>query len=258
VQFSSLSIEESCRRIAALGFTGVDIWSAYQDCPHLDDCLNRLGPEKLVELLKHTRLELTAFSTYVGGFAKYAHLLGQVGGGVAIQGSAAPCAPGELTVRMAQFLDELKPLADLAEETKSFLAIENHGNALLDSLDSFKAFTDLNESPRLGIALAPYHLQAIGASVPEAIRISGPQLLFFYAWQKAPGSQQLPGIGPTDFTPWLKALAENQYGGYVNPFMHGHPAPTEMSQALAQSKAQLEAWHPSKQASDHSLHPRIS
>jgi sugar phosphate isomerase/epimerase len=246
VQFSSLSIEETCRRIAALGFTGVDIWSAYQGCPHLDDCLNRLGPDGLIELLKRTRLDLTAFSTYVGGFAKYAQLLGQVGGGVAIRGSTGPCAPKELSVRMAQFLDELKPLVELAEQTKSFLAIENHGNALLDSLDSFKAFTDLNESPRLGLALAPYHLQAIGASVPEAIRISGKQLLFFYAWQKGPGLMQLPGIGSTDLTPWLRALAQIRYEGYVNAFMHNHPNPTEMSKALTQSKAKLEACYQGK------------
>jgi hypothetical protein len=62
---------------------------------------------------------------------------------------------------------------------------------------------DFAQHPRLGIALAPYHLQRIEASVEEAIAICGPRLLFFYAWQAQPGIQQLPGIGPTDFTPWL-------------------------------------------------------
>jgi sugar phosphate isomerase/epimerase len=240
VQYSSLQVEEACRRIADLGFTGVDLWSAYQGCPHLDDCVDRLGATGLSDLLQSTRLKLTAFSVYVGGFNKYAKLLGAVGGGVAIRGSTKPCAPEELTSRMKEFLASLRPLAELAEETNSFLAIENHGNALLDSLDSFKAFTDLNSSPRLGIALAPYHLQAIKASVPEAIRICGKQLLFFYAWQKEPGMKQLPGIGPTDFAPWLRALAQVHYAGYVNPFMHGHPEPQEMSTALAQSKKYLE------------------
>ena len=31
-------------RIAALGFEAVDIWSAYDKCPHLDDAATRLGP----------------------------------------------------------------------------------------------------------------------------------------------------------------------------------------------------------------------
>jgi len=240
VQFSSLSIEEACRRIAALGFSGVDIWSGYQGCPHLDDCLNRLGGAGLSDLLRRHQLQLTAFSTYVGGFAKYARLLGELGGGVAIQGSAGPCAPEELTTRMKSFFEELKPLVELAEEKNSYLAIENHGHALLDSLDSFKAFTDLNPSRRIGVALAPYHLQAIAASVVETIRVCGSQLLFFYAWQSEPGLGQLPGVGSTDFKPWLQALCDIRYPRFVNPFMHDHPDPTEMSTALEKSKAYLE------------------
>ena len=186
ILFKDLSLEEACARIAALGFEAVDIWSAYDKCPHLDDAANRLGPAGLKALLAKHRLELCAFSVYVGGYAKYAELLGGVGGGVAIQGSAGPCKPEELTAKMRAFFESLKPLIELAEKHNSRLAIENHGNALLDSLDSFKAFVDLNTSPRVGIALAPYHLQAIGASVEEAIRICGRQLLFFYAWQNEP------------------------------------------------------------------------
>ncbi|MAG58969.1 MAG: hypothetical protein CMJ83_21995 [Planctomycetes bacterium] len=243
IQFSSLPIEDACRRIAALGFTGIDIWCAHQGCPHLDDCLNRLGPGGLSALLEETRLELCSFSTYTGGFAKYAELLGGVGGGLAVQGSAGPCEPQELTSRMRRFLDDLKPLVELAEKTDSHLAIENHGHALLDSVDSLKAFVDLNPSPRVGIALAPYHLQTIAASVPEAIEVCGGQLLFFYAWQNAPGVKQLPGLGPVDCTPWIEALAKIGYPGYVNPFMHGAPVPDRMVRALVESKAYLARCH---------------
>lgn len=239
IHFKDLSIEQACERIAALGFEGIDIWCAYENCPHLDDAQNRLGPDGLKALLARHKLKLYAFSTYVGGYAKYAELLGKAGGGVAIQGSAGPCKPEELTAKMKAFLEGLKPLAELAEKHNSYLAIENHGHALLDSLDSFKAFVDLNKSPRLGLALAPYHLQAINASVEEAIRISGAQLFFFYAWQNAPDVNQLPGHGPTDFAPWLKALAQVNYRWCVNPFMHGHPAPDVMSAALAKARDYL-------------------
>lgn len=243
IQFTSLPVEQVCERIAGLGFSGIDLWSGHAGCPHLDDCLNRLGPDGLRELLDKTKLKLFAFSTYSGGFAKYADLLGKVGGGVAVQGSAGRCKPEELTARMAQFMERAKPLVELAEKTNSYLAIENHGNALLDSPDSFKAFVDANQSPRLGIAVAPYHLQRSGASVPEVIEICGKQLLFFYAWQHAPGTQQLPGIGPVDCTPWIAALAKIGYAGYVNPFMHGEPEPDQMSAALAKSKEYLEACY---------------
>ena len=237
--FKELPLEDACARIAALGFEAVDLWSAYENCPHLDDALNRLGPDRLRDLLAKHRLELYAFSTYVGGYAKYAELLGKAGGGVAIQGSAGPCPPEELTARMKAFLESQKPLVELAEKHQSYLAVENHGTALLDSLDSFKAFTDLNTSPRLGIALAPYHVQAIGASVEAAIRIAGRQLFFFSAWQQRDGLGQLPGHGPTDFAPWLKALRQIEYRWFVNPFMHGHVEPDAMSAALAKSREYL-------------------
>jgi sugar phosphate isomerase/epimerase len=239
IHFMELPIEKACEKIAELGFEAIDIWSAHEGCPHLDDVASRLGPDRLKELLNRHKLKLFAFSVYQGGYARYAELLGRAGGGIAIQGSAAPCKPEERTTRMRQFIEGLKPLLELAEKHNSYLAIENHGNALLDSLDSLKAFVDTNTSPRLGIALAPYHVQAIKASVPEAIRICGRQLLFFYAWQHGPDTKQLPGVGPTDMTSWIGALAQIRYRGYVNPFMHGHPGTEIMMTSLATARDYL-------------------
>jgi sugar phosphate isomerase/epimerase len=244
IHFKDLPIEQACERIAALGFEAIDIWCAYDNCPHLDDVLNRLGPEGLQQLLARTRLKLFAFSTYLGGYPKYAELLGRAGGGVAIQGSTGPCPPAELTQRMRAFLESLKPQVELAEKHNSYIAMENHGTALLDSPDSFKAFVELNRSPRLGLALAPYHLQSINASVPDTIRIAGSQLFFFYAWQNSPDMGQLPGHGPADFGPWLAALAEIRYRGYVNPFRHGHVEAGKMADALAKSRDYLKQKAP--------------
>ena len=239
IAFSKVSIEEACRRIAELGFEAIDIWSAYAGCLHLDDALQRLGPGGLKELLAKHQLKLNAFSVYVGGYPKYAELLGQSGGGVAIRGSSGPCKPDELQPRMKAFLETLKPELELCEKYNSWLAIENHGSSLLDSLDSFKAFADLNSHPRLGVALAPYHVQAGGGSVEDVIQACGKQLLFFYAWQHAPEEKQLPGIGTTDFVPWLAALAKIQYRWYVNPFLHGEPAPDKTAKSLAVSREYL-------------------
>jgi sugar phosphate isomerase/epimerase len=239
IHFMELPIEQACERISQLGFKAIDIWSAHEGCPHLDDVAKRLGAEGLKKLLEKHKLKLFAFSVYRGGYERYAELLGKAGGGVAVRGSGPACKPEELTARMRQFIEKLKPLAELAEKNNSYLAIENHGNALLCSLDSLKAFVDINTSPRLGIALAPYHIQTQKASVPEAIRICGRQLLFFYAWQHYPKSEQLPGIGPTDMTPWIRALANIRYRGYVNPFMHGHPEADVMSANLAKARDYL-------------------
>ena len=239
IHFMELPIEQAVAKIAALGFEAIDIWSAHEGCPHLDDVANRLGPDGLKDLLAKHKLKLYSFSVYAGGYAKYAELLAKAGPGVAVQGSAAPCKPDELTARMRQFLDDSKPLIDLAEKHNSRLAIENHGDALLNTLDSLKAFVDLNKSPRLGIALAPYHIQGLSASVPDAIRICGKQLFFFYAWQRQDGDKQLPGVGPTDMTAWLKALSDIDYRGCVNPFAHSHPGTDIMTANLATARKYL-------------------
>jgi len=87
--------------------------------------------------------------------------------------------------------------------------------------------------------VAPYHLQVAKVSVEEVIAVCGSQLLFFYAWQNQPGVGQLPGHGPTDFKPWLRALEKTRYKWYVNPFMHGHMEPQAMSAALAKAREYL-------------------
>jgi len=235
IQFTKLPIEQACKRIADLGFEGIDIWSGHAGCPHLDDVAKRLGGDGLKAVLAKNKLKLYSFSVYSGGYKRYAKLLGDAGGGVAVRGSTRGGKASELTTRMKAYIESLKPEIELAEKYDSYLAIENHGGALLNSLDSFKAFVDINKSKRLGIALAPYHLQRLKISVPDAIRASGKQLLFFYAWQAAKGTGQLPGIGPADCVEWLKALQEIRYRWYVNPFMHHQPDPDTMTAALKKS-----------------------
>ncbi len=239
IHYMQLPIEQACERISTLGFEAIDIWSAHNGCPHLDDVAERLGPDGLKKLLAEHNLKLFSFSVYKGGYERYAELLGQTGGGVAVRGSAPPCKPEELTDKIQKFIEELKPLTELAAQYNSYLAIENHVGALLCTLESLKAFVDMNTSQRLGIALAPYHIQTLKASVPEAIRICGKQLFYFYAWQNYPDLRQLPGIGPTYMVPWIQALADIQYKGYVNPFMHGHPEADVMSVNLAKSRDYL-------------------
>ncbi len=239
VQFESLSIEKICEQIAALGYEGIDIWcpSKLFGCPQLDEVEKRLGSEGLKDLLAKHKLKLYSFTCYFGVYPKYAELFGKVGGGVAVRESGEGEATGkDLTARMKVFLETLKPELELAEKHRAFLAVENHVGRLLNSRDSFQAFVDLNRHPRLGIALAPYHLQAKNISVEEVIGTCGKQLLYFYAWQHAEGMKQLPGIGPTDFTPWLSALAKADYAWYVNPFMHGRIAPAEMAKGLATAR----------------------
>jgi sugar phosphate isomerase/epimerase len=245
VMFADLVIEQVCERVAGLGFEAIDIWCPFDKCRHLEDVDQRLGADGLKALLAKTKLNLCAFSVYNGGLTRYAKLVRNFGGGVVVRESQyGKLKPEELRGQMKNFFEKLKPQIELAAECKAQLAIENHGDALLDTPDSFKAFVDLNPAPKqVGIALAPYHLQGRKASVEEVIATCGSQLLFFYAWQNAPDLKQLPGHGPTDFTPWLKALAKINYANYVTPFMHGHPPTEEMAAAVAKSRDYLKTCY---------------
>ncbi len=250
VMLAELPIEEVCARAAKLGFEAIDIWCPFDKCKHLADVVTRLGPDGLKELLAKHKLTLASFTTYaVGpekvGFPAYAEFIGKFGGGVVVRESEYKrVKPEDLTAEMRAFFEKLKPQIEMAAENKVRLAIENHSDAMLNSPDSFKAFLDLNPAPKhVGLGIAPYHLQNIKAPVDEVIRMAGSQLLFFYAWQSAPGMNQLPGHGPADFVPWLKALADINYQGFVNPFMHGHPTPAEITPELVQACAYLKACH---------------
>jgi sugar phosphate isomerase/epimerase len=238
--FSSLSVEKACQQIADLGYEGVDFWDPVLGCPHLNEIEKRLGAAGLKDLLGKHNLKLFSLTCFGSSISSHAKLLGDLGGGVVVLGSP-PLESKNLTADMKKLLEQMKPDLDLAEKSNAYLAIENHYDLLLDSFDSFKAFSDLNTNPRLGIALAPFHLQRAKISVERTIELLGKHLFFFYAWLYAEprGTNQLPGIGTTNCRPWLQALAKIEYRGYVNPFMHDEPAPQEMAAALTTSRDYL-------------------
>lgn len=250
VMLAGLPIEEVCARAAKLGFEAIDIWCPFDNCTHLADVVAHLGPDGLKQLLAKHQLALASFTTYVTkkeavGFPAYADFIGKFGGGVVVrQSEYIDVKPENLIREMRAFFEKLKPQIEKAAETKVRLAIENHHSALLSSPDSFKAFVDLNPAPQhVGLGIAPYHLQNLKASVEDAIRTAGSQLLFFYAWQSADGIKQLPGHGPADFSPWLKALADIRYQGYINPFLHGQPTTDELSAGMIKANAYLKERH---------------
>jgi sugar phosphate isomerase/epimerase len=254
-------VEEACSRIAAAGYEGVDFWQGdLFRANHLEEARDRLHPAGLKTLLAAKGLKLCSFTCFFIGIERYADLLGVAGEGAGVyiresryygqgrgeSGATRPKDAADLRTQMSSLLETLKPALELADKHNFRIAVENHSSALLNSADSFKVFVELASHPRLGIALAPYHLQRDKIRVEDVIAIAGPRLLFFYAWQNEPETRQLPGAGSTDFTPWLKALAAVNYRGYVNPFMHEalKAAPGEDRRALtpdAMSKAIVSA-----------------
>ena len=63
------------------------------------------------------------------------------------------------------------------------IAIENHGNNLIESPDSLKWLLEFRSSDHLDIALAPYHLEQDPKMLSQLIRDIAPGLFMFYVWQ---------------------------------------------------------------------------
>ncbi|MEM6364604.1 MAG: TIM barrel protein, partial [Planctomycetota bacterium] len=138
-----------------------------------------------------------------------------------------------------RFVAQSQKTIELAGEHKVRIVVENHGSTMLDSFDAIDCFLDHIEHPNLRLALAPAHLSSrsesseLAESVARLIHRAGPRLDLFYAWQHGDGfrkalpmtrqRQQLPGTGPLDFAPAMKALAATRFTGVIEVMMHPTP-----------------------------------
>jgi sugar phosphate isomerase/epimerase len=240
IMYHDSPFEVAIEEIAKTGCEAVDLWEAQATMPvnHMQ-WVEKNRPERLREFVESFGLKLWAFSIYWSPGNKRPERLqwlADAGGEVAVLGGGAgadqPVVAG---------VDALRPLVGRAEELGLKIAGENHGGSSLDSVASMREFVGLAESPALGIALAPFHVMGAGEPVPEAVRACGEKLLFFYAWQQAPGMAELPGDGTLDFLPVLRALRQVGYKGYLNIFTHTHVPRDEMTQAVIQSRQYLES-----------------
>ena len=92
-------------------------------------------------------------------------------------------------------VEKMKPHVAEAEEHGVTIAIENHGNQLIYSLDSLRYLAEFAPSERLGIALAPYHLPQDSKAIADLIRDLGPKMVHFYAWEHGMGCmEKLPKV----------------------------------------------------------------
>ena len=238
IMYADSPLEVALEEIAKTGCQAVDIWEAPGNPQNHMEWVELRRPPYLRTLVESFGLKLFSFSIYWSPGNKLGQRLEwlkEAGGEVAVLGGGAgvgqPVKAG---------VDALLPLVEKAEQLGIKIAGENHGGTSLNSVASLKEFASLAQSPALGIALAPYHVMAGGEPVPDAIAACGPKLLFFYAWQCAPGMRELPGDGTLDFTPVLRALRAVSYPGYLDIFTHTHVPKEQMTPAIIAAREYLE------------------
>ncbi|MEZ6058175.1 MAG: sugar phosphate isomerase/epimerase [Planctomycetaceae bacterium] len=229
-------LSEILPEVSKVGATAIDIWPKVHG--NQREQLDELGEEKFAALLKEHGVSLGCITQYkLGpfGLKEEMKLAQRLGCQLIVTGGAGPkgLTGSELKSAVAKFAEQMKPHLEAAAAANVVIAIENHGNNVIDSPDSMKWLMEFADSPSLGIALAPYHLPQDPKLLAGLIRSLGSRVKMFYAWQhgngcmeKLPKEQellQLPARGPLDFAPLLTALKETHYAGWTEVFMHPVP-----------------------------------
>lgn len=229
-------VEEILPEVPKTGARPIDLWPE----PHANqrEQVDAMGRDRFAKLLEEHEVRLGMTTRYdLGpfGLGDEMRFLRDFSGTLIVTGSRGPkgLAGDALEAAIRDFVEKMEPHVVLAAKLGVRIGIENHADALIASPESLRRFADLVRSPHLGIALAPYHLPQDPALLARLIEDLGPRLVHFYAWQhgkgcmqklpKAQELEQMPGRGPLDFEPILRALRKIGYAGWTEIFMHPVP-----------------------------------
>jgi len=234
--YGYMYVGEILPEVAKCGATNLDLWPKKHG--NQREQLTDLGEARFAELLKKHNVKLGCITQYAlgpFGLTEEFQLARRFGCELIVTGGEGPkgLTGAELKSAVGEFVERMKPHLAVAEENNVAVAIENHANNLFESADSLRYLRDLSPSKYLKIGLAPYHLPQDAEQLATLIRDLGDSIAMFYAWQHGNGCMtrlpkeeellQLPGRGPLDFAPLLKALRDIQYQGWTEIFMHPVP-----------------------------------
>ena len=229
-------VGEILPEVRKTGATALDIWPKVHG--NQREQLTDLGEDKFASMLKQHEITLGCITQYkLGpfGLQDEMRLAQRFGCRTIVTGGRGPAGlkGNDLKAGVQDFIEKMKPHLEVAEETGVTIAVENHGNNLIESPDSLKWLAELRPSKHLAIAFAPYHLPQDADLLGRLIETLGDSIAVFYAWQhgmgcheKLPKEQellQMPGRGDLDFGPLLAALKRMKYSGWTEIFMHPVP-----------------------------------
>jgi sugar phosphate isomerase/epimerase len=229
-------LAEILPEVRRTGAEFIEIWAE----PHGNqrEQIEELGVPATREMLEKHNVKLGSFTCFKYGIFDMQgemDLVRNLGGDMVICNTPKP--PKELAdnleAAVADLAEKLKPHVEAAEQKQITIGVENHSGGVINTPDSIRLLMDAIDSPRLGLAMAPYHLPQDTDVIGQLIRDLGPRLVHFQAWehgdgcmQKLPKEQelkQLPHRGPLDWTPLLAALKDINYQGRTEIFMHPVP-----------------------------------
>ena len=230
------SLEEILPDTAKIGATAIDVWPKVHG--NQREQITEMGEDRFRELLSRHQVKLGCITQYpLGPFGLKAEMsiANRLGCPLIVTGAEGPkgLKHGELKKAVNEFVEKMKPHLEVAAANGITIAIENHGNTLMDSADALRHLVELRPSEHLAVALAPYHLPQDPELLAKLIRDLGHGIALFYAWQHGSGCMQaqakekellqMPGRGELDFAPLVQAFRDIEYSGWTEIFMHPFP-----------------------------------
>lgn len=233
--YGNLPLATILPEVKKAGATSIDLWPRKHGTQREE--VDAIGHDKFAEMLREHGVTLGCFTRYDLGPFKLSEEIDvakKFGTPLIVTGGAGNynVPADQLKAQVKDFVEQLKPHAAKAAENGVTLAIENHGNNLIDSPDSLRWLVEM-WVPGMGIALAPYHLPQDPALIAQLIRDIGPKLSLFYGWEFGMGChkpmpkedelKQMPGRGTLDYKPIIAALAAINFAGPTEIMMHPTP-----------------------------------
>ncbi|HEY5313941.1 MAG TPA: sugar phosphate isomerase/epimerase family protein [Pirellulales bacterium] len=243
--YMNYSIEETIRRIAAIGFTGIEVLA---DVPHAWPA--GLLPERRRSIL-YALAEHQLQVSNVNGFMMNAvadprqpywhpswiepcrhyrairrehtiralRLAAELGASNLQTEPGGPLEPGDSWARAAGvFYDELMPCVEVAEELQVGLLIEPEPGLLIERFDQYLEFVQRIESPAVGLNFDIGHAYCVGEDPQDWVARMAPHTRHYHCEDIAATrvhQHLVPGDGAIDFRATLSAIAATGYEGFL-------------------------------------------
>lgn len=243
--YRRFSVEEAIRRIAAIGYTGLELLA---DVPHAYP-VSLLQPQKesIRRCLAETGLEIAnvnafmmnavadtrqtyIYPSWIEPYAPYRALrrehtkralaLAAELGAKSIQTEPGGPLPEGMTWRqgLELFYEEFMPCVEVAEACGVDLLVEPEPALLIETCEQFCEFMQRIDSPRVGLNFDIGHAFCVEDDILEWIpRLAG-FTRHYHVEDIAPSRVHhhlVPGEGAIDFAPILAAIIATGYTGFV-------------------------------------------
>jgi len=269
--YLNFPVEETIRRIAALGYGGLELLA---DVPHawpaglLDERKRAIG-----ECLQEHGLAIANVNAFMMNavadprqpywhpswiepdrhyrairreHTKRALKLAKELGAPSIQTEPGGPAEGRSWDACAAiFYDELMPCVELAEELEVHLLIEPEPGLLIERFEQYLEFAGRIDSPRLGLNFDVGHAFCVGEEPEQWIARMAPHTRHYHIEDIAASREHahlIPGRGAIDFPAVLREIAKSGYDGWVTVELY--PYIENPDEAGREAKHVLEAAAP--------------